>query len=325
MRDLQDTAALRLLTARRASLRLALCALAVSAAQPVSLAQTSAAQTLAAQTSAARTVPRTSARTILAGPVEWAALPLGEAGAAQEYAAAALPDSPGTIAALSSSSSTAAAPEPAQETDPQKRPGGAKSPLPRAASPTDLTVAAGQVAPPQTARDKAVGSLKDTISPFSLIGNVVSAGYSHAVDSSPNYGVDGNAFAQRFGAAVARGASQNLFSNGALAILLHEDTRYYQLGPGHGPDHSFVQRSLHAGIQPLVSRTDSGKRTPNFALLGGYLGAAALTQTYYPSRNQSTGDVFSIWGGSVAGAAIGYAVDEFLPQVLQAVHLKKVE
>ena len=237
-----------------------------------------------------------------------------------ELIAAPLPDSPGAAVSETrvdpggSSSRSLDLADPS----PQVGPG---TPLPRHISPTEMTVAAGQVAPKQTVHDKLVGSAIDSVTPFTFAGELISAGYSHLTNGSPNYGTDSPAFAQRFGAAVARGTSQNLFSEGAMAAILHEDPRYYQLGNRS----NLVKRAAYAATRPLITRTDGGRTTPNFALLSGYLGAAALTEVYYPAPNQGFSQVMQTYGSSIGGAALGYVVSEFLPGVLEAVHLKKTE
>jgi hypothetical protein len=184
----------------------------------------------------------------------------------------------------------------------------------------DVIVAPGQIAPHQTVHDKLVSSLRDSISPFSIAGEIISAGYSQGIDGRPNYGRDVSAFGQRVGASVARGTSQKIFSEGVLASVLHEDARYYQLGSHQ----NFLKRVVYAGTRPVIGRTDSGRTTPNLAVIGGYLGAAGLAQVYYPARNQGVSDVMETWGAGIGGAAIGDEVTEFLPDVLQFLHLKKV-
>ena len=155
--------------------------------------------------------------------------------------------------------------------------------------------------------------------PTAFLGEAVSGGYSHLRNGSPNYGTNSTAYAQRFGAAVARGTSQKLFSDGATAAIFHEDPRYYVLGPGH----SLVKRLSSAAIRPLISRTDGGRTTPNLALLTGYLGAAALTKVYYPQPNQGFSATLQTYGGSIGGAALGFVVAEFYPDALKVLHLKK--
>ena len=151
-----------------------------------------------------------------------------------------------------------------------------------------------------------------------MIGEVIAASYSQVAAGAPKYGQTGTGYAQRFGAAVARGTSQSIFTTGVMASVLHEDPRYYQLGRGH----SYLNRGAYAITRPLITRTDSGRQTPNFALLTGYFGAAALTETYYPPRSQGFGQVLVTYGTSIGGAALGGLVHEFLPEVLEAVHLR---
>ena len=188
---------------------------------------------------------------------------------------------------------------------------------PRVASPYDMTVAPGQVGPPQTRRDQVIAGIKDTVSPFTFGGEIISAGYSHIANGSPNYGTNAPAFGSRAGASFARGASQNIFSETILAPVLREDSRYYQLGSSV----PFFSRLFYAGTRPLVTRTESGRHTPNISLLGGYLGAAYLTRTYNPVLNQSNSEVLKIYGTSLGGAAVGYVVTEFLPDTLSFLHL----
>ena len=235
-------------------------------------------------------------------------------------AAASLPDSPGAVA--SSSSSTAVEPQIANQKEGSQP---SLNPLQRLAQPavprpTDITVAPGQIGPAQTVRDKFVSSFKDSVSPFSLAGEVISGGYSHVTNGIPNYGTDSTAFGKRVGASVARGTSQKILSEGLFASVLHEDPRYYQLGSKQ----NFPKRVVYAATRVLITRTDAGKSTPNLALIGGYLGAAGLAETYYPSANHNTADVLSTWGSGVGGAALGNEITEFLPDVLQFLRLKKV-
>ena len=231
-------------------------------------------------------------------------------------AAVELPDSPGVAAAGSSSES---APQ-SGSTQPSLSARDQRAALPYTASPLDVTIAPGQAGPPQTVRDKVFSSFKDSVSPLGFLGDLGSAGYSQVTNGRPNYGTNSTAFAQRFGATVARGTSQKIFYEGVLAPLLHEDSRYYQLGSRQ----PFLKRVVYAGTRPLIGRTDSGRTTPNYGLLAAYLGSAALTPLYSPQRNQTASEVFQTWGSSVGGAALGNVVTEFLPDALEFLHLKWV-
>ena len=221
-----------------------------------------------------------------------------------------LPDAPSTVAR---DSGLVAVPQ-AGATAPGHK-------YPKASSPTDVAVLPGQIVPHQTVRDKLVGAVRNSVSPYSVSGELLSAGYSHLTDGSPNYGTNSIAFAQRFGASVARGTSQKLFTYGAMASILREDPRFYQMGSGH----PVLRRVTYAATRPLITRTDSGKRTPNFALLSGYLGAAALTKVYYPQPNQGFSQTLQTYGGSVGGAALGFITSEFLSDTLEFLRLKKAD
>ena len=147
----------------------------------------------------------------------------------------------------------------------------------------DTVILPGQTAARLTVHDKVVYGIKDSFSPISLFGWVLSAGYEQVTDGSPNYGVvpgntqTGKSFAQRLGASAARSTSETLFSESVLAPILHEDPRYYAK-----TNRNFFYRVIYAGTRPLITRTDGGRTTVNLSSLGGNLAGAALTPAYYP-------------------------------------------
>lgn len=180
-------------------------------------------------------------------------------------------------------------------------------------------IGAGQSAPKLTVHDKVVLGLRDAVSPFSALSWVSAAAFEQVTDGSPNYGQTGKGFAQRLGAAAARNVSEGIFTDSILSPVLHEDPRYYRMGPGH----NFVKRLVYAGTRPLITRTDGGRTTPNFALLGGELAGSALTQAYYPPLNQGFTEVAKTFGGSVGSTALGCVMTEFFPAVFGSMHTKK--
>jgi hypothetical protein len=224
-----------------------------------------------------------------------------------------LPESPGSMV---SSSSRA----PSDEADASSYDPTAKTPLPMAL-PRVKFISAGQAAPPQQARDKVILGLRESITPFSALGWLASAGYSHVTDSSPNFGTNSEAFGKRFGAAVALGVSKEIFSDSIMAPVFHQDPRYYQLGRTR----PILKRAIYAATRPVIGRTDGGRTIPNFAFLAGTGGAAALTQTYYPTRNQSASEIFQTFGTSLGGSAIGGLFNEFGGDVARILHLSKHE
>jgi hypothetical protein len=182
-------------------------------------------------------------------------------------------------------------------------------------------IVAGQAAPKQTATDKVVLGLRESVLPSAMAGWVISAGWSQLIDSSPNYGTNGKAFAQRLGAAAALRSSREIFSDSVLSIAFHQDPRYYQLGSSH----RLVNRVVYAVTRPLIGRTDGGRTIPNYAFILGTGGASALTHTYYPEINVTPGQVMQTWGTSLGGIALGYLVSEFRPEIKDWIHLRKHE
>ena len=234
-----------------------------------------------------------------------------------------LPDAP--VASSSSVTPAEAAPDStASALDLQtQKPGRPAPSAVRTAAKYDTVILPDEKAVKLTVHDKLVYGLKDSFSPFSIIGWGLSAGYEQVTDGSPNYGVIGNtktgkSFAQRLGAAAARDTSETVFAESILAPVFHEDPRYYAQ-----TNRGFIYRVVYAGTRPLITRTDGGRTTINFSNLGGNLAGSALTQAYYPPINRGFDEVLKTFGGSIGGSALGDLASEFLPGLLEAVHFKK--
>ncbi len=228
-----------------------------------------------------------------------------------------LPDAPGFLFSDSSSSRDTATGEPIPDdaswaqTSTVSRPKGTTH--------MKMVINPGEVAGPMTVRAKVVTGLTSSVSLYSVAGWFASAGWEHLWNSSPNYGTDSGAFGERLGAAALRGASEGVFSNSLFAPLFHEDPRYYVMGRGN----NFFKRAIYAGTRTIITRTDSGRKTPNYSLLAGNFAGSALTIPYYPPLNTSFKEVCITFGGSVGGSAVGFVVDEFIVDALVDLHLKK--
>jgi hypothetical protein len=189
----------------------------------------------------------------------------------------------------------------------------------RTAGPFDKFVEAGEVAPQLTVGDKVLIGMRGSVSPYAVIGWISSATYSEAIDGSPYYGQDSKNYLQRLGAAAAKATSEDIFTNSVLAPLLHEDPRYYQMGHGH----SLFARFGFSVTRVLVTKTDAGRQTVNYAVLGGNLAGSALTQAYYPPESRGFGQVMKTYGTSLLGQAVGNVFDEFILSSAEFLQLKK--
>ena len=226
-----------------------------------------------------------------------------------------LPDSPGAVLTGFSSSTTddSIADDPAGSDDPKAvdtRP---------VLRPRVKLVPANRIAPPQTVSDKIQMGLREAVTPYSILGWFVSAGWAQLIDGSPNYGSNSKAFAQRLGASAALASSRNIFSDSLLGPIFHQDTRYYQLGPGH----SFIHRAIYAGTRPIIGKTDGGRNIPNYAFLVATAGSSGLTVTYYPDENTTGGQVAETFATSLGGAALSNLISEFGGDIIQKLHLTR--
>jgi hypothetical protein len=178
-------------------------------------------------------------------------------------------------------------------------------------------IPAGFTAQPVKARDKVLLGLRDLYTPIAFGGFLASAAYGQVLNGQPNYGTDRGAFGARLGAASIGATAEGVFTDTVFAPLLHEDPRYYVEGPQHG----LVHRTIYAATRPLITRTDSGRSSPNGALLLGYAAAAALSLTYYPQSNRNFHDAVATFGGSIGGESLDYVLREFSTDVLTRLHL----
>ncbi len=166
-----------------------------------------------------------------------------------------------------------------------------------------------------TVRQKFNLFAKETFDPFTPASAAAGAAISQSDNDDPKYGYGGSAYAQRFGAAVADITSQNFFSDALLASLLHEDPRYFRIGP----EFPFWHRIGHAVARVAVTRTDSGKATFNYAGILGMSMGIGLSNAYYPAASVNAAEVAKRFGTSLAASALFNILPEFWPDIRQKI------
>ena len=176
-----------------------------------------------------------------------------------------------------------------------------------------------EIAPRLSAGDKVGMGIKASVSPFAVIGWVGSATYSETLNRSPNYGQSAESYPQRLGAAAARASSEDIFSTTVMAPILHEDPRYFVEGPGS----SVFHRVFYALSRVLVTKTDAGRSTINYALLSGNAIGAGLTQTYYPAGNRNLHGTATTFGISLASSGVKFLLEEFFYREASIAELKR--
>ena len=164
---------------------------------------------------------------------------------------------------------------------------------------------------PMSASQKWHLLLRESTDPFNIGGGAFGSALSQAGNETPKYGHGGVAFAERFGAAEADMGAQNLFSNGVLACLLHQDPRYFRKGVASG----FLTRLTYSLSRIVVTREDSGKTAFNTSNILGMMMGIGFSNAYYPPASRTGAVMASRIGTSLVGDVVGNLMSEFWPDV----------
>jgi hypothetical protein len=162
---------------------------------------------------------------------------------------------------------------------------------------------------PLTPKQKWNLVVRETIDPFNLADAAIAAGFSQVENQTPKYGEGGRAYAQRYGAALADFATQNLFSAGILACVLHQDPRYFRMGPTH----SVLRRVEYSVSRLVVARQDSGAAAFNASGIFGMMLGIAASNAYYPAPSRRGEVMLARLNTSLTGGLIGNLTSEFWP------------
>lgn len=164
--------------------------------------------------------------------------------------------------------------------------------------------------------DKFKLAANDSIAVSSIAASALSAGYGQAINSPEGYGQGGEGYGKRFGAAMARNASYNMFGNFVIASVMHEDPRFFVK-----KDLSFKESVRYAAVRVFVTRSDSGQPVPNYAGMVGPLAAEALANTYYPAGNNGVGDMFIRYSADLGWIFGGNLLKQYWPKINRKLHL----
>ncbi len=153
--------------------------------------------------------------------------------------------------------------------------------------------------------------VQETFTPLTIVASAATGGESQATNTDPKYGVGTLAMAKRFGAATVDNVTQNFFCDFVMASILHEDTKYRRRGDQYG----FWARMGYAISRAVVTRTNTGASTVNWANFTGTALSVGLSNAYYPTRSRNLNATAINWGSSTAGTGFGNLAPEFLPDV----------
>ncbi len=162
--------------------------------------------------------------------------------------------------------------------------------------------------------------LNESIAPSSILTSSISAGFGQARNSPAAYGQGASGYFDRFGASMARGASNSFFGTYILASVLHQDPRYF---PHSHP--TFWGTVKHATTRIVVTRTDSGNYTFNSSYLVGVLGGETLANTYLPRSEQTGAKTLERFGSDIGWHIAGNFFKEYWPTLFKSLGLKSLK
>jgi hypothetical protein len=151
--------------------------------------------------------------------------------------------------------------------------------------------------------------LRETASPMTVGAGAFNASFAQLTNTDPKYGVNGIAYAKRYGASVADIAAENFFGDFVVASAFHEDPRYFRKGSAH----SLMYRVGYAISRAVVIRRDSGGNTFNFDNLLGSAMSAGFSNIYYPPASRTKGAIFMHFWTDVADNGFVNLAPEFWP------------
>ncbi len=148
---------------------------------------------------------------------------------------------------------------------------------------------------------------------------LVASTFSLYLDRPPGYGEGIGGYGKRFGADLARSASNNLFGTFLIASVTHEDPRFYVR-----KDLSFKQSLTYAALRLVRTRSDSGDSVFNYSGLLGTLAGEALADTYYPEGSKGVGSAFIRFSSDLAWRFGGNLLRQYWPKINRRLKLSPI-
>ena len=143
-----------------------------------------------------------------------------------------------------------------------------------------------------------------------LSWSILGAALGQADNSPTGFGQGWDAYAKRFGASMARGASNEFFGTFVISSVLHLDPRFY---PEVKP--TLSQAAKYSVQRVFIMRNDEGRDVVAWSRLVGPLMAESLANVYWPERNRTVGDTLFRYGVDLATRAGGNMLREYWPVV----------
>lgn len=163
---------------------------------------------------------------------------------------------------------------------------------------------------PLSPEEKFKLAVNNSLALSSWIAVALSSGINQARDTPSGYGQGAEGYGKRFGAAMARRSSSQLFGTFLLASALHQDPRFFVRS-----DLNFGGSVKYSIRRVFITRSDSGKHVFNWSGLLGMLLSEGLANAYYPDNYRTAGNTFSRFGYDMLGNAGGNLLRQYWPRI----------
>lgn len=180
--------------------------------------------------------------------------------------------------------------------------------------PNYRAVSAGAIPPPPTPKEAFGIATENSFDYSSFVFTGLTSMIAEGDDAHPRLGKGVPGFWAYSWRGFLDKTDGNYWVIFALPTVFHEDERYYAMGSG-----SIWKRSVYATSRVLITPNYQGHNTLNAAELTGRAIAQGISISYYPSSDNSAGDLASKFGYAVLRDAATNAFREFWPDI--AVHV----
>ncbi len=178
------------------------------------------------------------------------------------------------------------------------------------ALPNYLTVENASNLPPLTTKQKFKSVAEGCFDPVEVVFIALQAGIGQMDNTNPTYHQGLIGYSKRFGTDYTDAIIGNFGTGAIFPTLLHQDPRYYQMGQGN-----FFRRFGYAAMRVVVTRSDtSGKHEFNFSEFLGNGMAAGLSNTYHPGPHTIASNT-NVLETQILMDALGYELKEFWPDL----------
>lgn len=162
--------------------------------------------------------------------------------------------------------------------------------------------------------------IDQSISPAYVLIAATSAGYGQARNVPQGYGQGWDGYAERFGAQMARGASNSFFGSFVFASVLRQDPRFF---PQSRP--TFWGSVKYSAWRILETPTDSGGQTFNSSGILGPFAGEVLANAYLPRPEQTGAKTAERSGVDLAWKFAGNMFKNYWPTFFHDMGLNRLK